>query len=223
MRPLAFEFPDVAGFLSEGTQFMFGADLLVAPVLWPGATNREVRLPKGEWYDYWSGKKYEGNTSVTVDAPINRIPIFVKAGAIVPTQQVLQYSDQAPIDPLTLTFYPADSSTSLYYEDDGQSFAYEKGGYLKRIFGQKRTERSMVIAIGRVEGSYRPPDRSRLLQLLDVPKTPQSVRLSGTTLPRVLLGQVRTAKAGWAYDSSTRTIWLKMRDTWDEETVSITY
>ena len=223
MRPLAWEYPDVAGFLSEGTQFMFGDDLLIAPVLWPGATNREVRLPKGEWYDYWSGKKYEGNTSVTVVAPVNRIPIFVKAGAILPTQQVVQYSDQAPIDPLTLTFYPADSSTSLYYEDDGQSFAYEKGGYLKRIFGQKRTERSMVIAIGRVEGSYRPPDRSRLLQVVDVPKTPQSVRLSGTTLPRVLLGQVRTAKAGWAYDLSTRTIWMKMRDTWDEETVSITY
>ena len=223
MRPLAFEYPDVVGFLTEGTQFMFGDDLLIAPVLWPGATNREVRLPKGGWYDYWSGKKYEGNTSVTVGAPINRIPIFVKAGAILPMQQVLQYSDQAPIDPLTLTFYPTDSSSSEYYEDDGHSFAYEKGEYLKRVFGQKKTERSMEILIGRVEGSYRPPDRSRLLQLLDVPKTPQSVRLSGTTLPRVLLGQVRTAKAGWAYDLSTRTIWMKMRDTWDEETISITY
>ena len=223
MRPLAFEYPDVSGFSRDGTQFMFGDDLLIAPVLWPGATNREVRLPKGEWYDYWSGKKYEGNRSLRVEAPINRIPIFVKAGAVLPTQQVLQYSDQAPIDPLTLTFYPADSSSSEYYEDDGHSFAYQNGAFLKRVFTQRHTNQSVEILIGKAEGSYRPPDRSRLVQVVDVSKTPKMVHLSGTALPRTSLASVRTTKAGWTYDSATKTVWVKMRDAWDEETISITY
>jgi alpha-glucosidase (family GH31 glycosyl hydrolase) len=105
MRPLAFEYPEDPRYSTNSTEFMFGDDLLVAPVLWSGDRSRSLRLPEGQWYDYWSAKRLKGGSQVTVEAPLDRIPVFVKAGSIIPTQQVLQYSDQAPIDPLTLSIY----------------------------------------------------------------------------------------------------------------------
>ena len=221
MRPLAFEYPDDGNFVRNETQFMFGDDLLIAPVLQPDQTKREVRLPKGEWYDYWTGRGYRGNESVTAEAPIDRIPIFVKSGAILPTQQLLQYSDQAPIDPLTLTFYPADSSGSTYYEDDGHTFAYQGSSYWKRSIGQRRTETSVDITFGKVEGSYRPPDRSLVLEILGLATIPQKVQIAGQELPRVALTSLHDGREGWSYDRVSRLVRVKMRETSEGRTVSI--
>jgi alpha-glucosidase len=221
MRPLAFEYPDDPNFVRNETQFMFGDDLLIAPVLQPHQAKREVRLPKGEWYDYWTGRGYRGNESVTAEAPIDRIPIFVKSGAILPTQQLLQYSDQAPIDPLTLTFYPADSSGSTYYEDDGHTFAYQEGSYWKRTIGQRRTAHAVDITLGKVKGSYRPPDRSLVLEILGLAKVPHKVQIAGAELRRAHAAALQERREGWSYDPAARVVRVKMRETSEERTVSI--
>ena len=135
VRPLVFEYPDDPAVFDETPargldEFLFGEDLLVAPVIRPGETSRKVYLPRGTWFDFGSGQSYAGPLSLTVDAALEAIPMFVRGGAIIPTQQVMEFDHQAPIDPLTLEIYPQGSSSREYYEDDGVSLDYQRGVYL---------------------------------------------------------------------------------------------
>ena len=221
MRPLAFEFPEDGEYAWNGTEFMFGDDLLIAPVLSPGATKREVRLPKGIWYEFATGKSLQGNKHVTVDAPVDRIPIFVRAGAIIPSQQVMQYSDQTPINPLTLTVYPAEESRTSYYEDDGHSFEYEKGSVLTREIVQTKRGESIFLVLSEPTGFYRPPDRDLNIIFVGIAKAPRSVEVTRKRIPQALSGTLSTSKLGWAFDESTKTVKVKMKDAWERIEVTV--
>ncbi|MEK9136007.1 MAG: TIM-barrel domain-containing protein [Bacteroidota bacterium] len=222
MRPMAFAFPDDKAFTWNDEEFMFGDDLLVAPVLSEGARTRELRLPKGVWYDYWTGTRLEGGRSITVDAPLNRIPVFVKAGAIIPTQQVVQYSDQAPIDPLTLTVYPTELQSSLtYYEDDGHSFEYEKGVYFRRTINQWNSSTGITLTISKAEGSYVPPKRSLVVKFVDMAGTPKGVKVNRKTISSLEVNQTPAARSGWVYDKASRTLTVKEEDTTREQIVEV--
>lgn len=212
MRPLIFEYPDDPSYIWNDTEFMFGHDLLVAPVLWPRDTTRELRLPKGEWFEYWTNRRYEGGKEVKVAAPIDRLPIFVKEGAIIPTQQVVQFTDEKPVNPLTLTVYPAQSSSSQYYEDDGTTFGYEKGIYLQRTFRQQRTKNKVTLTLSRVEGSFRPNDRAVVVRFVEVPSRPTKVLVSASVLDL----------SRWEYDSIQHILTISIRDTMSEETIEFT-
>jgi alpha-glucosidase len=221
MRPLAFEYPGDTHSRGNGSEFLFGDDLLIAPVLWPGAKKRDLRLPRGTWYDFWTGKRFQGSSNVTVDAPIDRIPVFARAGAIIPTQQIVQHSDQAPINPLTFAIYPSDSSARVYYEDDGLTFDYQKGAYLRRVITQRKGASSCEIVIGEAEGSYRPPARSCVLQILDFAASPTRVRTMSEELPRISIASLQVAPAGWAYDAAAKVLWVKSPDVWGRQVFSI--
>ncbi|MGB6032324.1 MAG: TIM-barrel domain-containing protein, partial [Bacteroidota bacterium] len=121
MRPMVFAYPEDSRFRLESRQFMFGDGLLVAPVLSPGARERNVELPAGLWYDFWTGEKHKGGNAISVPAPLDRIPLLARAGATIPTRQPVQYSDQSPINPLTIhVFLKYSGADSMeYYEDDG--------------------------------------------------------------------------------------------------------
>ena len=112
-----------------GHQFLWGDDLLVAPVTRAGATAWPVYLPAGGWYDFWTGARHEGPGGVTVDAPLERLPLFVRAGAIVPMGPVVQHTGERPLDEVTVLIYPADASRFELYEDDGRSNGYRRGQY----------------------------------------------------------------------------------------------
>ncbi len=211
MRPLCFEYPNDSSFIWNEDEFMFGDNLLVAPVLRRGDTTRQVRLPVGEWYDYWTNQKYEGGKRIQVSAPIDRLPVFVKAGSTIPTQQVVQYSDQAPANPLTLTVYPAPSFSSIYYEDDGLSFEFEKGVCLRRMFEQKRAKDQIVLRLTKSEGSYVPSERSLVVRFVDVPTQPRSVTVSGVALE----------SGEWNYDSSSKILTVKTKDTVLEKMIDV--
>ncbi len=213
MRPLSFEYPNDRSFITNEDEFMFGDDLLIAPVLWPADTTRELRLPVGQWYDYWTEQKYEGGTQLKVAAPIDRLPIFVRAGSTIPTQQVVQFTDQNPIGPLTLTVYPSSSSSSLYYEDDGISFKFQQGVYFRRMFEQKRTENQIFLRLTKSEGSYLPADRSLVVRFVDVTFQPRTVSISGITAD----------KSSWKYDSSTKSVIVKTKDTAAEKTIEMNF
>jgi alpha-D-xyloside xylohydrolase len=110
-----------------GDQYMFGKELLVCPVTSYKARERSVYLPKGLWYDFWSGHGIQGGRTITAPAPYDQIPIFVRAGSILPVGPPLQYTSEKPADPLTLVVYPGLSGSFNLYEDDGKSYGYEKG------------------------------------------------------------------------------------------------
>ena len=129
-RLLAFDFANDSEVLDIKDEYMFGPALLVCPVTDAGATSRRVYLPKGAgWYDYWTNQYYQGGQWITADAPISRLPLFVRAGSIIPMGPVKQYADQQSAEPLTLKVYPgADAAFSLY-DDDGDNYLCETGLY----------------------------------------------------------------------------------------------
>jgi alpha-glucosidase len=211
MRPMVFSYPDDPAFIWNADEFMFGGQLLVAPVLWPGDTTRDVQLPKGIWYDYWSNQKLEGGRQVKVSAPVDRLPIFVKAGATIPTQDVLQFSDQTPSNPIAFTVYPSAISTSGYYEDDATSFAYEKGVYSRRSFDQKVDSRGITFTISRSQGSFVPAARSLTIRFVDVEFRPS----------RVTLDEKELGNSEWSYDSASRILQIKTDDSNSERRIRV--
>ena len=111
---------------------MFGSELLVAPVTKPGngkPVKTEVFLPAGDdWFDYFTGDIYEGGRKIVHECPISRMPLFVRAGSIVPTGPKMDYTDQSPVDPLTLDVYAGRRAAEFkLYEDDGTSLDYRNG------------------------------------------------------------------------------------------------
>src|SRR5258705_7316171 len=129
---------------------MVGNDLLVAPVVKPDVTRRLVYLPKGTWYDFWTNKKYEGGTMFTADAPLETVPMFVRAGAIIPMGPEMNYTREKPQDPITFNIYPDDqgSASMTLYEDDGVSPAYKQAGFRRTSVTVKRVGPSYVVIAG---------------------------------------------------------------------------
>ena len=128
MRGLAMDFPGdkTAGNLND--QYMFGPAFLVSPVYEMAARSRKVYLPRSAgWYDFYSGKYYEGGQTITAAAPLARMPLFVLAGSIVPTGPAVQYADQVMNADLTINVYVGADGKFDLYEDDGRSYGYEKG------------------------------------------------------------------------------------------------
>lgn len=221
LRPLAFDYPEDQWNASNATEFMFGDGLLVAPVLWPGVRSRGLSLPPGVWYDYWTGKRYQGGTHIDVDAPIDRIPIFARAGAVIPTQQVVQYVGQAPIDPLTVTIFVADSVSYSFYEDDGHSLEYQTGSYAKRVITLRSVSGKSEIVFGPLEGKYRVPDRSLVLRLVGLANAPSAVEIAGQTVPMRTEHDFANLSTGWRYDQATESVSMKMRDAPARRVISI--
>ncbi len=141
MRPLFWEFPEDLNGYAVDDQFLLGPSILVAPVLKPGATQRPVYLPSGsEWYDYWTKQKHDGGQYVTTDAPLDTLPLFVRAGSIIPMTKPMEFiSAQSPRE-IFLDVYPGKNTTGYLYEDDGESFAYEGGAYSLTEFTWKNGE-----------------------------------------------------------------------------------
>lgn len=212
MRPLVFDYPEDPEYTWNETEFMFGEHLLVAPVLWEGATKRSLRLPEGTWYDFWTGRKYQGKARVEVEAPLNRIPLFVKGGAVIPMQSVIQHTGQKPVDPPTLVAFPGESVSSLYYEDDGISFAHEKRGYWERSITQKGGPDRREVILGNVEGSFDPGQRYLIVKMVDVAAKPASA-LKGSSKLSPISQEDIGKKEGWWYDEKNREALISFRDT----------
>lgn len=153
MRGLAMDFPNDAKVRNINDEYLFGPAFLVAPVTQFKATSREVYLPAGaSWLDFYTGKRYEGGQAIQANAPLTRMPLFVRAGSIVPTGPVLQYVDEKPDAPLTVVVYTgADGKFSLY-EDDGRSYGYEKGQFSRIPLSWNQA--SGELSIGAREGSF---------------------------------------------------------------------
>jgi len=129
MRPLVMDFREDRAALTVRDQYMFGRSLMVSPVIQPNADVRTVHLPKGVWYDFWTGAKVDGGRVVVAKADIDIIPLHVPAGSILPLGPVVQYADQPSQEPLELRVYPGKDGTFQLYDDAGDGYGYEKGEY----------------------------------------------------------------------------------------------
>jgi alpha-glucosidase/alpha-D-xyloside xylohydrolase len=134
MRALFMDFPHDAKVMNLSDEYMFGPAFLVAPVTEQGATERQVYLPAGsDWYNYWTNERFKGGQTITVAAPIDTLPLFVRAGSIVPLGSTIQSTDEKQ-SIASLRVYPGQDADFTLYSDDGNSYAYEKGaGNLTRL------------------------------------------------------------------------------------------
>ncbi|MGA7409362.1 MAG: glycoside hydrolase family 31 protein [Bryobacteraceae bacterium] len=129
MRPLVMDFPNDPRVLNIGDQFLFGPSVLVSPVTEQAASSRRLYLPQGQWFDFWTGESIAGGKSVDAPAPLERLPLYVRAGAILPLGPSVEYSTQSPTIPIELRVYPGADGNFVLYEDENDNYNYEKGAY----------------------------------------------------------------------------------------------
>jgi alpha-D-xyloside xylohydrolase len=127
MRPLAMDFRTDRRALDTGDEYLFGPAILVSPVTEPGATSRHVYLPKAMWYDFWTGRGIYGGSAIDTAAPLDRMPLFVRAGSIVPMGPDVEYATEKPSDPTELRVYTGADGSFTLYEDENDNYDYEKG------------------------------------------------------------------------------------------------
>ena len=213
MRPLLLEFPDDWSAVDRNDEYFFGDDLLVAPVTKDYDLQRPVYLPRGLWYDFWTDRRISGPVTLTVDAPLERIPLFVRGGAIIPSQQDVQYADQAPINPLSFDVYPDGTSSREYYEDDGISFDYQRGVYLRQHLTATQAASRSTLAISAREGSYTPAARALLFKFHAQRDLPRQVTVGGREVAfQPAAEALQSAREGWAYDENGQIVWVKVPD-----------
>jgi alpha-D-xyloside xylohydrolase len=154
LRPLVMDFPNDRTAVEQNFEYMFGKSLLVAPVVTAGAQQSQVYLPEtlGGWYDFWTEQHLAGGKSAEVDTPIDRIPLFVPSGSILPLGPVKQYVEQKPDDPIELRVYPGKDAAFTLYQDEGTNYNYEKGQF--STIALKWDDRSGQLQIGKRIGSF---------------------------------------------------------------------
>jgi alpha-glucosidase len=176
-----------------------------------------VYLPKGDWYDFWTGKRYEGGKGMKVPLVLENIPVFVRGGAFVFRQPVIQHTGEMPGQPLIVDVYPAARSEASLYEDDGATLDYTRGGSVRRAFRQVREEGRTVIDIGAGAGAYRPRSRDLMIRVrLD--SAPGRVRVANESLAPI--DTSKPGVKGWSR-SADGVVTVRMPDRFDAFQVSI--
>jgi hypothetical protein len=193
VRAMALEFPgDDAATAAPGDQYMFGSELLVAPVLYEGQSNRKVYFPAGTWVDWDYGYDYAGGRDWVVAAPQNRIPVAVREGAIIPMAPDMRNTSEKPWDPLTLEVFPAGKSDFTMYHDDGRSFAYEGGDFTVTTFSSELSGSTEHFSVNESNKRYTP---TQYVARFHLRQTPVSVLIDGADAKRV-----------WAWDAESRVL-----------------
>jgi alpha-glucosidase len=170
VRPVFLEFPNATADghpldLDAGNEFLFGHDILVAPPPFPEQPDSyELKLPAGVWYDYWTGEKIQAVVAdktpahgrLLIQPKLETLPVFVREGSIVPRQPLTQSTEEIPQGPLTLRVYPGKDCRGSLYEDDGKTFSYKHGEFLRVEFSCEVTPQGLTIHMGEHQGSFQP-------------------------------------------------------------------
>jgi hypothetical protein len=192
-QPAAYDHPD---------EYLLGSDMLVAPVTTPGSVaTTTVWLPPGQWTDWFTGATFTGPSTQTLEVPLDRMPVFVKAGGIVPMQPSSGHASTAGSAALTLRVFAGASGHYTIYDDAGQGLGYTHGQYTGTPVTYASGSASSTVAIGPAHGAYpgAPASRQYTVDLTDV-SSPHSVLVDGRALPT----------SGWSYDSTTHALQVSL-------------
>jgi alpha-glucosidase len=179
MRPMFLEFPAETDLATNDREFMFGPDLLVAPQLGETLDPLRVDLPAGGWYDYWSGKKVGDHSPLSLHPKLDELPVYVRAGAIIPQQAVVQHVEEIPQGPLELNVYPGPDCRGSLYSDDGNSFAYQRGVFFREQFSCETSVSTLKVNLAKGEGTYAPWWKEIRVTAFGAERKPTRVLLNG--------------------------------------------
>jgi alpha-glucosidase len=208
LRNLFFYDQEDPGCRTFGDQFLAGDDLLVCPIVKPGVKTMTVYLPRGDWYDYWTGKRYGGKQKIRVRAKADRLPIFARAGGIIPTMDAVQHTGELQdLDTVKLSVFLNTSGHGTFYWDAGEGYGYQSEQYSLRTFAFQRKGASIRLEQAN-EGQFRSNfDRYRVrLHGLDGP--PSEVEVDGKLLPDAIQSAGRSSEIILPYDFTE--VWIKV-------------
>jgi alpha-glucosidase (family GH31 glycosyl hydrolase) len=210
LRPLYYDSQDQDEAYSAKGEYFFGDHMIVAPVVTPsdkatGLATEDVWLPKGDWIEWATGKHLAGSSTYKRSFAISEIPVYVKAGAIIPMQPPMQYTGQKPVDPLILSIWPlapGGSSSYSVYEDSGISVDYQHGAFTRLPIKATQKDDTLRVEIGPIEGSFSGMLRNRAYELrLPADWPPENVSVNGVAVRKA----GPTGKGGWSYEGNTLT------------------
>ena len=214
VRPLFYEFPDEPAAVDQEDVFMMGPSLLVAPVLVEGARTKELRLPSGSWIDFASGQRHQGPGQATLAAPLDRVPLLVRGGSVIPRWSPLQYVGQHPADPLFLDCFPvADAPGSWHatvYLDDGETLAYQQGATFELPVVMSVTDSSVTLRLGPVVGAFEPSHTSYWLRIHQIDAPPRAVERDGMPLAPSASMESLTRSTGYRYEPLQGVVHLRV-------------
>jgi alpha-glucosidase len=206
MRPMFLEFPDQKDFETTDAEFMFGRDLLIAPKVDEKFEPYDVKLPAGTWYDFWTGLPVSTST-LTVNPPLDVVPIYIRGGSIVPEQPVVQNTDQVPQGPLQISVYPGSDCHGSLYQDDGNTLAYQQGQTMLMQFGCESRPDSLMLKVSTPQAQYKPWWSEMKFLFYGLPSKPRELTVDGKSL------------SDWQYDSGKGMVSLTLAAT---QTANIT-
>ena len=200
MRPVFLEYPQLAEFYSDDRDFLFGPDLLVEPVVTEMTDAQELKFPTGTWYDFWSTAKFTEKDKPSTRPQLDQVPLFVRAGAILPMQPVIQSTSETPVGPLELRVYPGEDCRGTLYQDDGHTFGYQKGEFLRVNYSCAATAGSLRVSSRVEREGYQSWWKEAEVKVYGVEAKPKQVRV----------GEQSTND--WSYDEAGKMVTLHIKD-----------
>ena len=167
MRPLVMDFNGDSSAIQQRYEYMFGKSILAVPITEPGVTQWKVYLPKGTaWYDFWTGERYDGGMEMKTASPLDKMPLYVKAGTILPLGKFVQYAGEKSSDTLEIRIYKGADGKFELYEDEGDSYNYEQGRYT--LIPMIWEDHHQVLTIGPKLGNFPKCIQKRIFKLVIV-------------------------------------------------------
>ncbi len=210
LRPLYYDWPQANEAYESKDEYLFGDSMLVAPVVTPsdkqsGLATQKAWLPEGEWIEWPTGKHFTGPASIERKFSIEQIPVYIKAGSIVPMQPEMSYTGEKPVDPLIVNVWPLDpgkSASYSLYEDSGVADQYQHGVFTRTPIKATQNGDTLRVEIGPVEGSFAGMLKERGYRLqLPADWPPSSVTVNGVAVKQA----GPAGKGGWSFEGNTLT------------------
>lgn len=206
-RAMVLEYPEDSVTWGTKTQYQFmnGKWIMVAPVYKSGGERDSIYLPKGKWIDYWNGSVYYGSKWLThYNAPLEKLPLFIRAGAIIPMYPQMNYDSESPADTLTLDIYPSGKTSFNLYEDDGITRDYRKGLFAKTLI-EVNAANKIEIKINAAKGTYNGKYRKRVYLLQVHSQMPQKVILNKLPIKKLASkNELNNTVTGYYFDNDEK-------------------
>ncbi len=182
MRPLFLQYPQLTNFYGDNRDFLFGNDFFVAPVVTEMVDAEVVQLPPGDWYDFWSSEKHPSATPLRLNPKLDEMPLYVRAGAIIPMQPLVQSTADVPNGPLQLHVYPGEDCRGTLYQDDGHTFGYQRGEFLRVNYTCQASTAGISVTSAVEKNAFQPWWTSVDVTVYGVSAAPKTIVAEGRAI-----------------------------------------